>query len=83
MFKVVEAPIAAGRVFHSRGAALAKALSPKVCNPLRGTVSSSESLDRSGRAGRYQDSRSTRSLSNKRLNGAMVGVARRLLASFL
>ena len=60
MFKVVEARTAAGRVFHNRGAALVKALFPMVCNRLRGAVSSSESLDRSDRVGRYQDRRFAR-----------------------
>ena len=59
MLKVVEARIAAGKVFHNRGAALAKDLVPKVCNQLRDTISSSKSLDRSDRVGRYQDRRST------------------------
>ena len=46
MLKVVEARIAADRMFHSHGAALAKDLSAEVRNRLSGSVSSSQSLDR-------------------------------------
>ena len=59
VLKVVEAGIAAGRVFHSRGAALAKVCLRPAIDCLAPS-SCSGSLGRSDRVGWYQDRRSTR-----------------------